>query len=113
MNISFYSFGRIRIDNKTFHHDIIINPDGSVLQWQRRQGHLLQNCDLEELLKQRPDLIIVGTGFWGAMKVSEEVEETLDSSDIEVYYLKSAAAVDLFNNTSSTRKTALAIHLTC
>lgn len=113
MNISSYSFGSIVIESKTYHHDIIINPDESVHQWQRRQGHLLQNGDLDGLLCQKPDLLIVGTGFWGGMKISEEVQKTLESSGIEARYLKSAAAVELFNHSSSTRKIALAIHLTC
>ncbi|HID32748.1 MAG TPA: hypothetical protein EYP24_05165, partial [bacterium (Candidatus Stahlbacteria)] len=51
MRIESYQFGRITVDGKTYHSDIIIYPDRIVSSWWRGEGHYLKKVDIEEILK--------------------------------------------------------------
>ncbi|HDD24034.1 MAG TPA: hypothetical protein ENF52_01190, partial [Chloroflexi bacterium] len=61
--IESYEFGRITIRGQTYTSDVLVFPDGQVQSnWWRAEGHRLRLEDLTELLSQRPDVIVVGTG---------------------------------------------------
>ncbi|MDA8387544.1 MAG: Mth938-like domain-containing protein [Nitrospiraceae bacterium] len=111
MEITQYEFGRIRIDGKAYTGDLIIYPDRIEASWWRRQGHLLQPEDISGILKDPPDVLIIGTGHNGVMQVSKRTLAALREKAIEFHALKTAEAVKLFN--SRTGRKAAALHLTC
>lgn len=113
MNIEHYSFGRIVIDNKTYTSDLIIYPNKIDSSWWRKEGHLLQIDDLVDVLKENPEIIIVGTGYSGVMKVSPEVLRLLESKSIDVIIEKTPNAVNTFNQISKYKRTIACLHLTC
>lgn len=113
MKIQHYSFGRITIDGKTYTSDVIIYPDRVNSLWWRKEGHFLQMDDLREVLDARPEVIIIGTGYSGIMKVSEDVISKLKSLKIDVHVARTTDAVNLFNELSGKRKTIACLHLTC
>ncbi len=88
MKIEHYSFGKIVIDGKTYTSDLIIYPDRIDPSWWRKEGHLLQIDDLSDVLKENPDLIIIGTGYSGVMRVSEDVIKFLKSKKDKCNYRK-------------------------
>ncbi|WP_333653845.1 Mth938-like domain-containing protein [Dissulfurispira sp.] len=113
MKIQHYSFGRITIDGKTYTSDVIIYPDRVNSSWWRKEGHFLQMDDLREVLDARPEVIIIGTGYSGVMRVSDEVISNLKSMKIDVHVARTTDAVNLFNELSGKRKTIACLHLTC
>jgi hypothetical protein len=113
MRIDKYSFGKIVIGNKTYTSDIIIYPDRIDPSWWRKEGHLLQVNDLSDVLKENPDLIIIGTGYSGVMRISEDVKKFLKSKEIDVIIEKTPEAVDAYNKIFETKKTIACLHLTC
>ena len=114
MKIESYSFGKIKIDSKKYSADLIIYPDRIKSSWWRKEGHLLQLEDLEDVLDEKPDVLIIGTGYSGLMKVPEETKNLIKKNDIKIYVARTTDAVKLFNEMQEEkRKIIAALHLTC
>jgi hypothetical protein len=113
MNITHYSFGKIEIDGKTYSSDVIVYPDRVNSSWWRIEGHLLQVPDLKDVVSKKPAVLIVGTGYYGAMKVPEKTLDYLKSKNIEVYTEKTSEAIKMYNKISAQKQTIAALHLTC
>ncbi len=113
MKIESYGFGKMVYGGKTYRSDLIIYPDRVDPSWWRQQGHLLQMEDLEEILKEKPGILIIGTGYMGVMKVPATLKEQLENIGIEFYAERSRKAVKHFNSVYKTKKVIAAFHLTC
>lgn len=113
MKVEHYSFGSITIDGRTYTSDVIIYPERVDASWWRKEGHNLNIVDLKDVLKAKPDVLLVGTGSSGLMKVPKETLSHLESNGIEVQVLRTAEAVEVFNRFQSERKVIAAFHLTC
>lgn len=112
MPIDSYGFGRIVIDGKEYRSDVIIGP-GTVISWWRREGHRVVFEDVEEILKEKPEALIFGTGYSGVMRVPKELIERLKASGVEVIAEDTKAACDTYNRLSESRRAWAALHLTC
>lgn len=113
MRISHYSFGKIIVEGETYTSDVIIFPEHVNSSWWRLEGHLLQIPDLKEIIEEKPSVLIIGTGFYGTMRVPGETINYLKSFGMDVYVHNSKEAVELYNKISSERQTVAALHLTC
>ncbi len=114
MVINSYDFGRIEIDNKAYTSDVIIYEDHVKCTWWRKEGHYLQIEDIKEILSVKPDTIIIGTGKYDTMKISNQVRSELDSRGIEAVYANTDEACKKHNEMSgSSKKVVTALHLTC
>ncbi|MDA8169741.1 MAG: MTH938/NDUFAF3 family protein, partial [Nitrospiraceae bacterium] len=115
MEITSYSFGRITVDGKTYTRDLIIHPGGIEGDWWRMEGHFLKPEDLAVLLENKPlpEVLVIGTGHDGVMRVPEETVQAVRKSGVrEVHVAKTAEAVEIFNRLKGVRAAA-ALHLTC
>ncbi len=114
MKIDSYSFGKISIGGKGYSSDVIIFPDRVDATWWRKEGHRLQPEDLLEVLKARPDVLVVGTGYFGMMSVPEYTVEQIRAAVVDMRAEKTAKAVNLFNEMAARDKRVVAaLHLTC
>jgi len=113
MNIDAYAFGKMVYGGKTYTSDLIIYPDHVDDSWWRLQGHLLQVEDLEDILKANPDILIIGTGAAGVMKVPPGLIKKLENKNIQLHIEPTAAAVETFNRADKSKKIIAAFHLTC
>lgn len=111
--IESYAFGRMIIEGQPYTSDLIIFPEKINHSWWRKSGHRLCLEDIEEVLKEKPEVLIVGTGFVGLMKVEEEVKQYAQLEGILLIIEKTKNAVQKFNELSSKKKTVAAFHLTC
>jgi len=112
MRIDSYSFGKIIIDGKIFTKDVIIFPERVFSPWWRREGHHLDMDDLGEVLREKPDVLVIGKGYFGNMEVPEALVHDLAIEGIRVIVKNTAEAVGVFN-VLDVRKKAAALHLTC
>jgi hypothetical protein len=110
--IKSYEFGKIVIGDKIYKNDILILPKGEIFSWWRNEGHYLINNDLIKIYEVKPEILVIGTGFYGFMKVDNEVEEYCLANKIKIYIAKTSEAVQIFNSEKSKNKSA-ALHLTC
>jgi len=113
MRIDAYEFGSIEIDGERYTSDVIIYPDHVDTSWWRREGHGLCPEDLGEAVKASPDLLIVGTGAHGVMRVPEATRQWVEEQGIELIAMDTKAACDEFNRQADSRRTVAGLHLTC
>ena len=113
MIITDYSFGTITIDGTTYGKDVIIYPDHVHSPWRRKEGHLLQAEDLSGIIAANISLVVIGTGYYGAMAVPQEILSYLMSHNIKTLVDKTGSAVKLFNKNAAASHIAAAFHLTC
>jgi hypothetical protein len=113
MKIEEYEFGTMTYGGKTYTADLIIYPDRVDPSWWRLKGHLLQMEDLQDILKEEPGILIIGTGAAGVMKVPKELIKQLQEKNIELYVERTGKAVEVFNSADKSKKIIGAFHLTC
>ena len=101
------------IGDTTYHSDLIIFPDKIKSNWWRKEGHNLQMEDLQEILSFKPEVLVIGTGKFGLMKVDSNVVNTLNEQGIELITEKTSKAVEKFNAIHEEASTVAAFHLTC
>lgn len=112
--IESYDFGHITVNGKSYHSDVIIFPNRVKDDWWRKEGHRLCIEDLEDVLEAKPDVLVVGTGYSGLMKVPMEVKQYLEERGIEVVVQRTRKACETFNQLAQSEKKAVAaFHLTC
>ncbi len=113
MHIDSYSFGRIVIDGKAYTSDVIIYPGRIDAAWWRKEGHLLRPADVEEALRLGPDVLVIGTGHDGVMRVPRETLSEIAGRGIDVKVERTAQAVEMYNALQARRTVIAALHLTC
>jgi hypothetical protein len=114
MKIDSYTFGFISIDGRGYSNDIIIYPDGTINnRWWRKEGHRLGIEDLDRLPHMKPEVVVIGTGASGLMKVPDETLQHLKTICEQIVIDTTSNAVRKFNFFSQSKKVAGLFHLTC
>ncbi len=111
--IDSYDFGEIVIDGRRYTSDVIIYPDRVEGEWWRREGHVLTTDDLKHVLVFKPDVIVVGTGYSGIMRVPLDTEKLIRSKGIELIIEPTTRAWQTYNQLCPGRKVIAMLHLTC
>ena len=111
--IDSYDFGRIVVDGKAYTSDVIIFPDKVKDNWWRKEGHALHIEDIETVVEEKPEVLIVGTGKYGILKVLPETKEYIESKRIELIVEPTDRACEMYNKISKNKKAVAALHLTC
>jgi hypothetical protein len=112
--IDSYDFGEIVIDGRRYTSDVIVFPDRVKADWWRKMGHQLCVEDIEEALEEKLDVLVVGTGYSGLVKVLSETEKYVRSRGVELIVQRTGEAYKTFNRlVQSGKRVAAALHLTC
>jgi hypothetical protein len=115
MHIDSYSFGRIRVDGIDYAEDVILLR-GEVRSpwWRSAGGHVFAPTDLEEVVAAAPEIVVLGTGYFGRVKVPDKTLKVFAEAGSEVIVEKTSRAVETFNQLAAEdRDVAAALHLTC
>ena len=113
MRITGYEFGRITIDSKIFTDDVIIHGEEIIPDWRRKSGHLADIEDMNGISLEEETHLIIGTGYYGMMKISPALEEYCKKHNIILEALRTKSAIEIFNSRDKTEKLVGAFHLTC
>lgn len=95
---------------------VIIFLDRVIGGWWRREGHRLCIDDLTKVLNAelKTELLTVGTGYLGLMKVSNELEEALVARRMEFSAQRTKQACRTSNDLlKSGLRVVAVLHLTC
>ncbi|HDQ14422.1 MAG TPA: hypothetical protein ENN41_06375 [Sediminispirochaeta sp.] len=111
--IESYSFGKMVVDGETYTDDLILYPDAIQSRWYRKEGHELSIDDLPEVVKRRPQVLVVGTGSSAQLHIFETTKKKLLEYGIEVVAAPTDRAVNYYNRLKSKKHTIGAFHLTC
>jgi len=114
--IDSYNFGVIVINGKRYVSDVIVFPERVLAGWWRKEGHRLAIDDLKTVLKTKPkpEILVVGTGYYGFVKVMPEVEQRLTKKGINLVAQPTREACETFNQLlNKGKRVVAALHLTC
>ena len=111
--IESYEFGRIVVRGKRYATDVIIYPDHVEDNWWREEGHSLSPVDLWAVVQAKPEVLVVGTGRSGLMRVLPETEKYLRGQGIRLIAECTTEAVRIYNQLCQSTRVIAALHLTC
>ena len=111
--IDSYRFGLIVVNGKHYTSDLIVFPDRVKDNWWRKTGHELCLDDLSEVVAEKPEVLVVGTGASGLMKVLSEVKQSLEAGGIKLIAKPTNEACTLYNQLCQSQRVVAALHLTC
>jgi len=114
--IESYDFGVVVINGRRYTSDVIVFPERVIDGWWRREGHRIYMEDLKEILdyEPKPEVLAVGTGYYGIVKISPDVEKALKSKGIELVAQPTREACQTFNQLlKSNKRVSGAFHITC
>lgn len=92
-----YHFGSITIDGKNYNYDIEVRWTGEVLDWRRKESHIIDVEDIKRAIEQNPEIIVISTGESGVARVTEEAKKEIASKGIELIVDVTGEAVKTFN----------------
>ncbi len=106
------SFGGITVEGKHYSHDVWVLADGSIRRRDRNHEFTLNEFDF--LLKGKPELVIVGTGQSGCVRVDKEVAELAVKQGVKIIDDITPNALKQYNEAADAgRRVAGAFHVTC
>ncbi|HID71967.1 MAG TPA: hypothetical protein EYP29_04400 [Thermoplasmata archaeon] len=110
------SFGKVVINGKNYGDVLIIGEkiiprNKGLLKMLFGTSHAISEDEIRMLLKNEPEVVVIGTGQVGVLKVREEVRKKLEAK-AELIVAKTPEAVKIFNQLSGKRVNAL-LHTTC
>lgn len=109
-----YSFGTITVDGRIYESDVIIRPNQVQDGWWRKDAHNLQIDDISALLADPPEILVVGQGAYGRMRLDPSVGRELSKLNVQLVAAPTKAACDKFNELLAQGKNVVAaLHLTC
>jgi hypothetical protein len=116
-----YHFGSITINDQVYEHDVEVYSEDKVLEWRRKESHLVDIDDVKRAVEEDPEVIIIGTGHSGMVKVSQETKDFIEEKRIELLVDNTNGAVKAFNmireeseeKEEKSRKVVGLFHLTC
>jgi hypothetical protein len=112
--IESYSFGNMKVRGKSHRNDLKIIDDQIVGSWWRREGHALYPEDIDDILYSAAETLVVGTGAYGNMRITQDAAKTIEGRGIKLVAVPTKEAVSIFNTLySQGEKVAGAFHLTC
>ena len=109
-----FAFGRIVVSGTIYSNDIKIVQGKVISEWWRKRGHLVEQEDIEDILASKPDILVIGKGKLGLLKVSPMLRKFLAKTGIKLIEEKTTKAVYIFNRLSEEGKNVAAgIHTSC
>ena len=111
--IDSYRFGEMIVDGKRYSSDLIIYPDRVDASWWRKEGHQLCLDDIQDIIAEKPECLVVGTGNPGFMRVLPETQKYLQKQGIQLISEPTERAYKTFNKLQPVKRIIGAFHLTC
>ena len=124
MNFEKTSFGSITIDGNEYNNDLYLLVDRTITERDKSHskhisGHReLSKWELEQLIKNGPEILIIGMGQSGVLPMSKETKFWLESikneRKIKIIQDKTPLILDKINEAlRSNKKVAGVFHITC
>jgi len=111
-------FGSVVVEGRQFPHDIYIRSGGKVKKRSKKHArrqygtsHVVDRTEIEKLCKGQPRNVIIGSGFNGLLRLTEDAREYLQTSNVHWQILPTPQAVDAYNEAWAPK--ALLLHVTC
>jgi hypothetical protein len=116
MHFEEFSFGSIRIDGKTYEHDLVIDH-GTIHRRKKKASRRFRDhfghtpLSTEEEIPWRCQCLIVGTGLHGALPVMEDVKLEARHRKVKLMIVPTVEAIQMLKN--EPESTNAILHVTC
>ena len=112
VGIDSVKFGEIRIDGKDYYSDVTVFWDGKVEY--RMKEHVIELGEFIKVARKEPEVLVIGMGQSGSVKIATEVVEFAEGRKIEIFTEVTSKAVEIFNAFAQQGKKVVGIfHVTC
>ena len=111
--IDSYQFGRIVVNGKKYTSDVIIFPYTVNGNWWRKTGHELCLEDITTIIAEFPEVLVIGTGASGLMKVLLDVQEAAQARHIKLIVEATDKACNTYNQLCHYQRVVAALHIAC
>lgn len=99
------SFGSITIDGNELDHDVIIRLNGKVEKRKKKlskaiygTSHTVSLDEVRYLFEKGAEGIVIGTGQYGVLKLSEEARSFLEEKKCSVKLFPTPEAIEIWND---------------
>lgn len=113
-------FGSITVAKKTYEHDIVIGLDGEVRKRKKKlskrifgTSHTISLDEIKDVYEKGARQLIVGTGQYDQVRLSEEAATYLSAQGCEGIMLPTPKATKKWNEMESQGETIGLFHVTC
>jgi len=113
-------FGWIEVDGKVYDYDIVIYPNGNIerrkKEISKRKHGTSHKLDLEEItgyLGHEEEVVVIGTGQYGALSLTEESERLLRDLGLEIIQLPTKEAIKRYLELCRNKRVLGIFHVTC
>jgi hypothetical protein len=120
MKINGSEFGTVRIDGKTYDHDVIIRRSGAVEKRKKKlskkyygTSHVISKDEAKFVFEKGCDLLVIGTGHEGNVHLSPEASAFFKKKGCEVTLQKTPKAIKSFNRSRGRGHKIGLFHVTC
>jgi len=108
-----HKFGSFVIDGRSYLGDIKIVKN-KVHYWEDRRGHNINYEHMRSLLESNPEIIIIGTGNSGYLKLPPELKDLVLGRSIRLITDINSKAIEKYNDLVAQNKNVAALfHATC
>ena len=111
-------FGSITVDGEEFDHDIVILPNGEVKKRKKKlskaiygTSHVISLDEAQHVYQEGVERLIVGTGLFGRVGLSEEAATFFREQGCQVDLLRNKKAIAVWNKTEG--NVMGLFHITC
>ena len=116
MRFEHFVFGSIRIDGRTYEHDVVIDL-GAVRKREKKASRPLRVAyghtplSILERIPWNCHRLVVGTGVHGALPIVPELSREAERHGVELVVVPTAEAIALLQEDA--RETNAILHVTC
>jgi glucokinase len=111
-------FGQVTVDGDRLDHDIHIRANGKLKKRKKKWGrkdhgtsHVVGPRELKKALKKGAEVLIIGEGFDGMLRLADEGREMLDQRGVRWQIVPTPDAPEAFEEAEGRK--ALILHVTC
>ena len=104
-------YGWITIDSQKYESDVFINVNGEVEE--REKSHEIKKEEIEYLLKDNPNVIVIGKGTSGSAECNADAKAFIEMLDVEVIIDNTPDIREKYNHYAAEKRVAALIHTTC
>ncbi len=113
-------FGWIEIDGKRYEHDVVVYPDGKVEKRRKEiskmkhgTSHMLDMEEIVWYLGHGEKAVVIGSGQYGLLDLTEEARKLLEDRKVEIYVLPTPEAIKKYEELRGKKPTLGIFHVTC
>lgn len=105
------AFAKLVCNGKVYRAPSLVYRDVVDGRWWRKEGMAFSPEDFDDVIKMKPEVVVLGTGFSNSIQVKDETKTRFEKEGIEYIVAKTPEAVEKYNELLSKRRVVGAFYL--